>query len=103
MSVVNYRIRDDLMQLLVCLYNPMSDFDRFTIDSMQNYVLDCAWQLENGKNIQRIPFHVTPSRTDADRAIEDMKERLHELKVIALQKQPASEQNKLLRKAAPRL
>ena len=82
--MVDYRIRDELMNLIVCLYNPQEDIFRFTTDTLQNYILDCGWQVEHRENPKRIPFYITPSKADAEQAINDMRFALHEGGAVAI-------------------
>ena len=84
--MVDYRLRDELMNLIVCLYNPQEDIFRFTTDTLQNYILDCGWQVEHRENPKRIPFYITPSKADAEQAINDMRFTLHEGGTVAVSK-----------------
>ena len=77
-SVVDYKVRDDLRNLTVCLYDASADVWRYTTDNFQNYILDCAYQVEHGLPVKRIPFHITPSKADAQRAIDEMRSRISE-------------------------
>ena len=79
LPVVNYRLKDELRNLIVCLYNPHEiPENQFTTDNLSNFITDCWWQLEQGEKVKRIPFHLTPSLVDAKRVSEDMKRCLHE-------------------------
>ena len=77
--MVEYKLRYDLAGLIVCLYNPFSA-ERFSTDSVLNYATDCRWQLETGKSVQRVPFYVTAVKSDAERAVEDMRRALSALR-----------------------
>ena len=78
-TMVDYRLRDELMNLRVCLFDYASG-QPFTTDALQNYILDTAYQLRTGEPVRRVPFHITPSEPDAMRAIDTMKKELHNLR-----------------------
>ena len=79
--VVNYRLRNDLRNLFVCLYNPMeAPEEQYTIENLYNFTTDCRSQLERGEPVKRIPFHITAVRSDAQRAIEMMNHSIRELR-----------------------
>lgn len=75
MSVVNYKLRDDIKYLVVCLYNPSgsSEETQYTFSSLWDYILDCGWQLEQGEKIKRFPYHISPCLADAEKAQRDFK------------------------------
>ncbi len=89
--MVNYQLRSNLMNLTVCLYQPDTG-EQFTKDTLWNFILDCDWQLKNGKPVRRVPFFVTASPAEADRAINDMRKALK-----ALRKQIATDMYMALR------
>ena len=75
MSVVNYKLRDDIKYLIVCLYNPSgsSEETQYTFSSLWDYILDCGWQLEQGEKVKRFPYHISPCLADAEKAQRDFK------------------------------
>lgn len=77
--MVNYQLRSNLMTLTACLYQPDAEW-QFTKDTLWNFLLDCDWQLRNGEPVRRVPFFVTASPVEADRAIDDMKKALKALR-----------------------
>lgn len=82
LPVVNYRLKDELRNLIVCLYNPHEiPENQFTTDNLSNFITDCWWQLEQGEKVKRIPFHLTPSLVDAKRVSEDMRRCLRESRI----------------------
>lgn len=81
MSVVNYRLRDELQTLIVCLYNPHDAPETtFTTETISNYIRDCEWELMTGETVKRIPFHITASPADAERACDTMRQSLQDLR-----------------------
>lgn len=86
MPVVNYHLRDDLMGLTVCLYNAHAE-EKYTTDTLQNYILDCAWQLEQGQPVKRVPFYITVSPVDAERAIQDLKQSIQMMRKASNQEE----------------
>ena len=82
--MIEYHIRRELNNLIVCLYDPSTP-EPFTLESLGNYVDDCSWQLESGEKPRRIPFHITPSRADALRHIESMNRTVQAIKKERLQ------------------
>lgn len=75
--MVNYQLRDKLMILTVCLYNPLeTPGEQFSTDTLHNYLLDCEWQIKHGEQVKRFPFYVSPIKIDAERAIDDLRREL---------------------------
>ena len=82
MSAINYKLRDDIKNLIVCLYNPSesSEETQYTLCSLWDYILDCGWQIEQGEKVKRFPFHVSPCLADAERAQKDCKTKISALR-----------------------
>ena len=72
---INYKLRDEIKYLIVCLYNPSGSAEetQYTTSSLWDYILDCGWQLEQGEKVKRFPYHITPSLADAEREKEKFK------------------------------
>ena len=72
---VNYKLRDDIKGIIVCLYNPsgQSEETQYTFSELWDYVSDCYWQLAQGERIKRYPFHVAPCKADAEISVKDFK------------------------------
>lgn len=72
---INYRLREDVQALILCLYNPSgASFEtQYTFSSLSDYIQDCACQLERGEKIKRFPFHLAPCRADALQAQENFR------------------------------
>ena len=75
MAVVNYKLRDDIKYLIVCLYNPSGSAEetQYTFASLWDYILDCNWQLSQGEKIKRFPYHISPCLADAEREQREFK------------------------------
>ena len=69
--MVDYRLKQDIKNLIVCLYDP-KEVIHFTTDTLANYIDDCYWQLVAGQKPRRIIFHVTPAMSEAIRITESV-------------------------------
>jgi hypothetical protein len=72
---INYRLRQDVQALIICLYNASgSSFEtQYTFSSLSNYIQDCACQLERGEKVKRLPYHLATCYADALQAREDFR------------------------------
>lgn len=80
--MVDYHLKQELLSLRVCLYCPdeQNIDEQFKIESLANFIDDCAWQISNGQNIKRFPFHLAPALPDAEKAETDMKRNILEMR-----------------------
>ena len=77
--MVNYRLRDEIRELTVCLYEPGKE-EPFTFDKLWNFIQDCAYQIVNGLPVRRMPFHLATCPADAEQAVADMRKALSDLR-----------------------
>lgn len=75
--MIDYKLKQDIRTLILCLHDPSSE-NPFSTESLGNYIDDCYWQLTNGHRIRRIPFHLAPALSDANRAIMEMNRIIQE-------------------------
>ena len=79
---VSYRLKEELRNLIVCLYNPSaSDIEtQYTFSTWWNYIQDCGCQLERGEKIKRFPYHLSPCLADAKQEQERFRSAMSELR-----------------------
>lgn len=75
--MVDYRLRDELRLLTVCVYCPNNlPENQHQTMTLFDYLANSDYQIGTGELPQRYAYHVTASPADAERAILDMRRRL---------------------------
>lgn len=87
---VEYKLRDEIKAIQVCLYSPGSE-DPFIIEDLNGYVSSCRWKMENGEPITRFPFYLAPAQSDAQHAIDEFRQLIAEQRKAELIKETKPE------------